>query len=177
MDELRDHEGDRVEQQRVPVGRRLRHLPGGERSARPAPVLDDDALPEGCRHPRLDEARHGVGISARGEGDDHADRAVREALLGKRCRRGEGGTERGKAAARQGGVHGLSSSARSLTVAASATNAEWRPDGRLGSRPVDPAPFRRGSACPLHDASATRPSRTVAAAGRKRATAGPGAAS
>jgi hypothetical protein len=69
-----------TEAERIAVGRRARHLPGRDRAAGAAAVLDHDLLAERRSHGIGDDARHGVVAAACGVGDDESDGAGREFL-------------------------------------------------------------------------------------------------
>ena len=65
-----------ADEQRVAIGRLPGHVLGADQSAGPGPVLDDDALAEGLRQVRRDQARHRVHQTARRELRDQADGAA-----------------------------------------------------------------------------------------------------
>ena len=68
--------------QRVAVGRSACGHFGANRATGAAAVVDDHLLPEGLAHLGREHAADDVGISARGEGNDHPDGPGRK-LLGK----------------------------------------------------------------------------------------------
>ena len=72
--------GDVVHQQRVAVGRRLRHHVGADRAARAAAILHQHRLPHRLLHALRDDARGDVGGAARRERHDDADRFRRKSL-------------------------------------------------------------------------------------------------
>ena len=84
-----DRVGERGQQERVPVGRRVEHDLGREIAARAGPVLYDEGLAEVIGEPLSDQPRQDVGRTARTEADDQPHRAG-----GIRLRRG--GTRAGR---------------------------------------------------------------------------------
>ena len=77
IDRMRD--GD--DQQRVAVGRRLRHQLGADDAAGAGLVLDDELLAEPLAELRADDARQDVVEPARRERHDHPHRPVRIVVL------------------------------------------------------------------------------------------------
>ena len=92
-----------VDQDRVAVGRRLRHHVGADRAAGAGAVLDDDILSELPADLLHHDARDDVARTARTERHDHGDVARRPVLRGGGS--GEGGKrkERGQNGARKDG--------------------------------------------------------------------------
>src|SRR6476646_10076127 len=65
------------EDQRIPVGRRLRHDSGADRAARTGTVLHDHGASECGAELRIDRARYDVLHSASSERHDEADHRLR----------------------------------------------------------------------------------------------------
>src|SRR5207245_6676612 len=82
-----DDEARGIDEQRVAVGRRLRHDLRADDAVRAGLVFDYERLAELLLELRADHARHRVRPAGRG-GDDHAHRLVRIALRvrSRRCR-------------------------------------------------------------------------------------------
>ena len=75
-----DGQGRAVEEQRIAVGRALRHVLVGDVGAGARLVLDDYLLAEELAHARGEQARVDVDAAAGREVDDEADRARRVRL-------------------------------------------------------------------------------------------------
>ena len=71
---------DEREEQRVPIGRRLRCLARGDDTVGARPVLDDHRLAESLREFGRDLARADVGRAAGDRGHEDLDRPAGEAL-------------------------------------------------------------------------------------------------
>jgi hypothetical protein len=77
----------RAQAQRVAVGRRLRRQREAHVAAGTGLVVDHHGLAQLLVEPRHQQAHHRVGAAAGREGDDHADRPVREVAADGRCLR------------------------------------------------------------------------------------------
>ena len=78
------HRTGRAHHQRVAVGRCLRPRVGADIAACPRPVIDDEGLPDGPRHPLEQDAHDHVARAAARKGNDDLDGSGRVGL--RRCR-------------------------------------------------------------------------------------------
>ena len=91
---------DRIDDQRVAVGRRARCELGADIPAAAGAIVDDERLLQALRQLLADHARQDVGGAASGEGDDDTHRSVgivgcvREPVAGDgRCGKGNNGND------------------------------------------------------------------------------------